>query len=506
MTNNDPAKENGSPKYRGDIAQVSVPKIFLHFVAAKSTGRLLFKMGSSQREVFLVAGKISAVTSNQRKDLLGQHLLRAGVITETQLLAFLKKGSQERLGDLLLREHVLTSHELLQYLTNQFRERIHDLFTWNSGQYEFYEGQTHPDSSLAIQASPWEIIAAGMMKSRSLTELRNRFASSNDNVLSQKQNPHVPVQEMSLQPRQLKLFALAAGQKTLGAILKHLCTNDEEEQLVLATIHLGMELDLLALAETPASQPLPLPSHSSPRPTTAEERKLEQELKRIEELNFFDRLSVKDTASAAEVSSAFLKAARVFHPDNTPQNASETCRELSSKIFSLFNEAQQTLSNEEKKKKYIATLSDGGESEATVDVAKILQAEELFHKGEVLVRQAKYAPALLLFKQASLLNPEEGEYFIYQAYAEFFAQPGSDLQRQRECMNMLVKGQKMRNNAVANGHLFLGRMHKALGDLENARACFTEAVSLEKNNTEALRELRLMDMRGETKSGTRKKK
>ena len=59
----------------------------------------------------------------------------------------------------------------------------------------------------------------------------------------------------------------------------------------------------------------------------------------------------------------------------------------------------------------------------------------------------------------------------------------------------------MRNNNLAVGFLFLGRIYNTQGNTQQAEKNFKKVLSLEKGNLEASRELRLLTMRSTKKKG-----
>ena len=94
--------------YSGQLVDVSIPKLLYHFVAAKATGRLTLSAQSVRKELFFYHGKIVAALSTIKRDLLGQHLLRNGLLTEQQLEEILAEGvaRNHRMGDILIEKEI----------------------------------------------------------------------------------------------------------------------------------------------------------------------------------------------------------------------------------------------------------------------------------------------------------------------------------------------------------------------------------------------------------------
>ena len=79
------------------------------------------------------------VSHRDKRALLGQRLVRTGVIDAGQLKAALKahKRSVERLGDVLVRQGLASRSTIQGVVDLQAREVLYDLFEWPEGEYRF---------------------------------------------------------------------------------------------------------------------------------------------------------------------------------------------------------------------------------------------------------------------------------------------------------------------------------------------------------------------------------
>lgn len=122
-----------------------------------------------------------------------------------------------------------------------------------------------------------------------------------------------------------------------------------------------------------------------------------------------------------------------------------------------------------------------------------LQAEEWFRKGNGLLNLKQYQKAVEAFGMAAHLDPEEGEYLAHLGYALFLSNPTDNLV-QREAQEHLAKGIKLSPNREIS-YLFLGRIYKAVGELEVARKMFRRALQIKPEYHAALQELRVINLR-----------
>ena len=95
--------------------------------------------------------------------------------------------------------------------------------------------------------------------------------------------------------------------------------------------------------------------------------------------------------------------------------------------------------------------------------------------------------------------PEEGEYHAYYGWAYYLLKPEAP-GRLREALEHVLKGRKLAP-AREKPYLFLGRLYKAANRDKIAERMFARAVQLDPDCVEALRELRLLNMRREKSRG-----
>jgi tetratricopeptide (TPR) repeat protein len=384
-----------------------------------------------------------------------------------------------------------------------------------------------------MNLSPWEVIVEGIRQGYEHGELKEVLQPYENRFLLPGNYQHVHPSQLGLLPVEIKVFNLASPHRTIGGLLSRIGVTPEAEKRALSMMYLGLELGLLTLGEEaqgvvsspedieaakqwdeeiePAEERLDgqvereVPGgFTATPPVSSEEESLLKELNELKGKNFFERLGLDTTVGSAAVSKAFLDVARTYHPDNVPHDAPERVRGLYSEIFALLNEAQQKLTDDGSRAAYLEALESGLEDDQ-VDVGYIIEAENIFAKGEALLNARKYTQAMEQFDEAIKRNAEEGEFYIYRGYAMFMARPAPETSFVQQCIQEIGRGLKMRGNNVAAGFLFLGRIQKKLGNQKDAKKFFEKVLSIEPNHKEASSELRLMSMRKEKKGFWRRK-
>lgn len=125
----------------GDLRDFSITEIVQLIGQQFKTGVLNVQHGRKKVEIYFVDGMIVHVFSSHRasKDLLGEILVKAQVITQGQLDQALKiqQETLQYLGEILIDLQLLKKEEVLRVLTNQIYEAIYDLFRWGEGRFRF---------------------------------------------------------------------------------------------------------------------------------------------------------------------------------------------------------------------------------------------------------------------------------------------------------------------------------------------------------------------------------
>jgi curved DNA-binding protein CbpA len=221
-------------------------------------------------------------------------------------------------------------------------------------------------------------------------------------------------------------------------------------------------------------------------------QKLEELVSRLGSLSHFELFGVPDNASNDDVSAAYLRSMRQFHPDRLASLGLKEWTEKAARLVSQMNEAHGVLMDPRRRAEYVANR--GAPTPAVDSGRAILAAEEVFQRGEVLLKKGDHARALEAFSQAMKANPLEPAYKAYWAWTRF-ASPGAPKDRLvRDTLKVLDEVLRDRSKFPL-AHYWTGLLYKHLGDNTNAENAFRIAVGQDKALLEAERELRLLEMR-----------
>ncbi|MFL5309172.1 MAG: DnaJ domain-containing protein [Myxococcales bacterium] len=243
-------------------------------------------------------------------------------------------------------------------------------------------------------------------------------------------------------------------------------------------------------AQAPPKPAAPTRTYATPPPDEmpqAQLARLRGIVARLEKGTHFEALGLDKRATAADVKKAFVLLARELHPDTVTDPSQAELRGVKESLFARVNEAAQVLGDDARRKEYEAELTG---DKKDVDLGRIFDAEEKFQKAEILIKARKYKEGMALLDEAIQLNDQEAEFYAWRGYARFLL-AGDRKQAFDECATEVKKALKLVDRCLP-AHLFLGHMHKVVGNLKAATSSFQRVLDLDDKHVEAQRELRLM--------------
>ena len=143
---------------QGTLKDFGIADILQLIGQQQKTGTLHLKSKDQDVQVGFKDGSIVKAESSTRKkkDLLGNMLVRAQVITESQLEQALEDQRRmlRRLGDVLVASGVITKERFREMVHLQTTETLSKLFTWKSGTYAFEQGDVEfdPETTTPLRA------------------------------------------------------------------------------------------------------------------------------------------------------------------------------------------------------------------------------------------------------------------------------------------------------------------------------------------------------------------
>src|SRR5512146_467544 len=149
---------------KGSLKEASLPDVLQLLSRGKKTGCLSVTHRNSFGNIFFDKGRICYASIVNRRDRLGDMLVKSGVITQEQLDAAVDlqaRRRETRLGELLVELSAITTDDLRQAIRVQIEEAVYFLFTWTQGTFNF-EADVLPDHrDLQVSINPESLLLEG---------------------------------------------------------------------------------------------------------------------------------------------------------------------------------------------------------------------------------------------------------------------------------------------------------------------------------------------------------
>ncbi|HKH91813.1 MAG TPA: DUF4388 domain-containing protein [Gemmatimonadaceae bacterium] len=149
---------------KGSLKEASLPDVLQLLAMGKKTGCLAVTHRNNFGYIYFDKGRICYASIVNRRDRLGDILVKAGSITQAQLdAAIAGQGAHrdKRLGELLIAQGALKRDELHDRIRSQIEEAVYFLFTWKEGTFNF-EGEVKPEEQdFLVSINPESLLLEG---------------------------------------------------------------------------------------------------------------------------------------------------------------------------------------------------------------------------------------------------------------------------------------------------------------------------------------------------------
>ena len=172
-------------------------------------------------QIFFEKGRVTFATIVNRRDRLGDLLVRDGILTRDQVSAALEEQGRRpgrRLGEILLEQGVLEDRTLTRYVRHQIEEAIYHLLTWKRGSFHFEVG-TRPDRrELLISANPETLLLEGARRVDEWQVIEKQIPSLD--LIFGVDKERIEEADVDLTREQRTLLPLLDGERTVRDVME----------------------------------------------------------------------------------------------------------------------------------------------------------------------------------------------------------------------------------------------------------------------------------------------
>ncbi|MCB9708146.1 MAG: DUF4388 domain-containing protein [Myxococcales bacterium] len=447
-------------KAKGDLAATPFPRLLKTFAELRTTGALAISQLESDRKtttggtpkkiVYFKNGIPVYVQSNLVHECLGRLLIRLGKISPSVLDASVARMRQDRMpqGQALMEMGALSEPELEQALREQLRRKLFDLFGWRLASYQLSTDVAQFPGVIELELSLAEVIFEGVVRKIPPERLLRIL------------EPHMQAYVVPNPDKAEMFLRMDLVEEAKETLLRLDGTEQLRALLQKAPRRPGAVAQILyAMSSLEAVWFLP-EAHPSSR--------LEDPNKHAPSLG---RPQMSQSTSNSTTAQA---------PVPSQDEPFET-----TEITSGETPNQRPRSKIRPVEQGNPEHMDPESVDRQVELS--FQAERIFRTAKRMLAQRKHKEAIALFAHAERLCPTEPELIAYHAYARHVAS-GPD----RDQSMLALKSLERLTEAAPylyEGHLFYARVLEALGQPTAAKAAYRQAMTLDKERTEAEEDL-----------------
>jgi tetratricopeptide (TPR) repeat protein len=206
---------------KGSLKEASLPDVLQLLAMGKKTGCLAVTHRSNFGYIFFEKGRICYASIVNRRDRLGDMLVKNSVISQQQLdnaIAAQAKQRDKRIGELLVEQSALTREELHQYVRRQIEEAVYFLFTWMQGSFNF-EADVHPEEQdLLVSINPESLLLEGARRMDEWNLVEKKIPSFD--LVFERDQTRLQSSEVELTEEQRTVLDLVDGQCDVQSIVE----------------------------------------------------------------------------------------------------------------------------------------------------------------------------------------------------------------------------------------------------------------------------------------------
>ena len=206
---------------KGSLKEASLPDVLQLLALGQKTGCLSIADRSNFGYIYFEKGRICYASIVNRRDRLGDILVKHGKITDEQLAAAIHRQSKEhdkKLGEILVAMGVITQGDLERYMRVQIEESVYYLFTWTQGTFNF-EADIRPEQQdFLVSINPESLLLEGARRVDEWSLIEKKIPSFD--LIFVLDKDRLAISEAKLTDAQQRLLSLVDGSRDVNQVIE----------------------------------------------------------------------------------------------------------------------------------------------------------------------------------------------------------------------------------------------------------------------------------------------
>jgi DNA-binding response OmpR family regulator/curved DNA-binding protein CbpA len=487
----------------GKLEDLPVPEILHAIFIDSSTGHLKICSGTTEKLVFFQNGLPVYSESSIPEETLGSHLLRRGLITKEQHGQALQvmTDSGRHFGEVLLKLGLVGPHVLFTEIESHLTEKVISTFGWQEGRYFFEEGDSWKDSVIVARMKAGRILLTGVQRFWTPKDVQKRIRITDGSRTFPLDASPYSEEHLGLSTQETRILQMVRRGLSVGDIVRQV----RDLNLVVSTLYALYVMEHLGFVLAP---PKEAPKHAVQEAVYSKSEKDEYakallaEYIKFRTADYFKLLGVSRGATAEEVTEAFQKRQKRYHPDTLVGIDTRLVHEKIEELYVRIHDAYRTLMVPEERRRYIQELDGKVPGAPSTSRPKTIRFSTIqnkpedvmqFEEGFSFLRNGDYDKAYELFTKALETNPQT-RYEAYQIWSYYLQNPP---ERKDKTEKILLKFFK-ENPGDALYPYLLGNFAQREKDKKKAVQFYERALEIDPQHIDSARQLRILKMRQKT--------
>jgi tetratricopeptide (TPR) repeat protein len=205
---------------KGSLKEASLPDVIQLLFLGRRTGCLALADRHNFGTIFFDEGLIVYAAIVNRRDRLGDILVRSGRITPEDLQQAIARQEADRdrkLGEILLEMGALERHDLESYMRLQIEEAVYYLFTWTAGTFNFEAGVRPEQEDFLVRINPEMLLLEGARRVDEWSLIEKKIPSFD--LIFTVDPAHIGESAPELSAEQRRIVPLLDGSRDVQAVI-----------------------------------------------------------------------------------------------------------------------------------------------------------------------------------------------------------------------------------------------------------------------------------------------
>lgn len=206
---------------KGSLKEASLPDVLQLLSLGKRTGCMAVADRQNFGYIFFDQGRISYASIVNRRDRLGDLLVKNGRLTAEQLEEAIRLQGERRdkkLGEILLGMGIIARDDLEEYMRLQIEEAVYYLFTWTSGTFNFEAGVRPDQQDFLVAINPESLLLEGARRVDEWSQIEKKLPSFD--LIFDVDRLRVEGSDAELSPTQKRLLDLLDGKRDVHQVVE----------------------------------------------------------------------------------------------------------------------------------------------------------------------------------------------------------------------------------------------------------------------------------------------